>query len=100
MLLPGGAVEALEQLKERLDEHCDPRQQWLSEMLAQPRGRTGADTSLMALDSKGSPAGSPSLRQARRGLRASLCSQQHNFSRVSTNQTRTGLCTQLWALSG
>lgn len=58
MLLPGGAVQGLEQLKERLGEHCDTGQQWLREMhWLSP----GADTSLMVLDSKDSPAGSPSL---------------------------------------
>lgn len=69
MLLQGGAVQTLEQLKERLDEHCDPQAAAAQgDALAQPRGRTGADTSLMALESKDSPAGSPSLiRQGRLG---------------------------------
>lgn len=37
---------------------------------------------------KGSGRESHSLEMPGRGLRAVLCSQQHNFSRVSKNQTR------------
>lgn len=45
MLLPGGVVQALEQLIKSLDEHHDPGSRAAAEdALTQPRGRRGPNT--------------------------------------------------------